>query len=247
MKAMLVDVSTCIGCRACQVACKEWNGLPSEAAPFTGGYESPGGLSGDTWKQVKFLEGHGPSGPTWEFYSDSCKHCTEAPCLDACPTGAIYKDENGFVLVAEEVCNGNAHCVPACPFHVIDVSRSRKVAQKCTFCHDRVAEGHQTACAKVCPTDCIRFDERDVLVAHGQARVERLRGAGRGDASLYGEDVLGGLRVLYVLPSAPDVYGLPDPKTVERPVHRLGKAWLAVGATAAAWAAIVSTAFLWFR
>ncbi len=243
-KAMLVDLTRCIGCRACQVACKEWNELPVEVTEMAGDYANPPSLSGDTWKQVKFIDRAGEGvWPAWQFYSDSCKHCAEAPCLDACPTGAIRRTEEGFVLIDADVCNGNEHCVPACPFHVIDISPTRRVAQKCTFCHDRVGRGLQPACAKVCPTDCIAFGPRDELVEAGHARVAHLSEEGHTGTQLYGEDLLGGLNVLYVLPSEPRVYGLPDPATFERPVDRLPRAWLALGLTAAAWAGVLLALF----
>ncbi len=243
-RAMLVDVTRCIGCRACQVACKEWNDLPSEETAVGTGYTNPPSLSGETWKQVKFIDrAHEDVWPAWQFYSDSCKHCTQAPCLDACPTGAIHRTDEGFVLIDDSVCNGNKHCVPACPFHVIDVSRSRGVAQKCTFCYDRVREGLAPACAKVCPTDCIQFGDREALVAAAHARVAHLEADGRDGVHVYGEDLLGGLGVLYVLPSDPEVYGLPDPEAFERPVARLPRAWLALGVTAALWWVVLSSLF----
>jgi formate dehydrogenase iron-sulfur subunit len=231
MKAMLLDLSVCIGCRACQVACKEWNELPSVPTVQTGTYENPPRLSGDTWKQVKFIARTTPAGePGWLFYSDSCKHCADAPCMAACPTGAIVRTPEGHVLVRENVCNGNRHCVTACPFHVIEISSLTGSAAKCTFCHDRVGAGMEPACAQVCPTDCIRFGERDALVALATSRAGELRSRGVRHAGLYGEHELGGLGVLYVLTEPPESYGLPrDPV---RPRDRLAPALASMLATA---------------
>jgi len=234
--SMLLDLSLCIGCRACQVACKEWNDLPSELTTQTGTYQNPAHLSGDTWKQVKFIESEKstPQGtmPAWLFYSDSCKHCKEAPCLDACPTGAIFRTEDGMVLINDDVCNGNKHCVAACPFGVVEIGSKNRTAAKCTFCYERVGHDLEPACAKVCPTDCIQFGERDELIAHAHARLGFLQRAGEPDARLYGEHELGGLGVFYLLMSRPETYGLPVHPT--RPVARLVPAALATILTAAA-------------
>ena len=218
---MLLDLSVCIGCRACQVACKEWNELPIELTEQSGSYENPKALSGTTWKQVKFLEQPAsdqpadPSAPPeWLFYSDSCKHCAEAPCLTACPTGAIFRTQDGIVLINEEVCNGNGHCVGACPFHVVGLREDTGIAGKCTFCYERVDAGLETACAQVCPTDCIEFGERAELVQRAHRRVGQLSERGVPQANLYGETELGGLSVIYVLTQTPQRYGLPsDPRT----------------------------------
>jgi formate dehydrogenase iron-sulfur subunit len=207
---MFLDLSTCIGCRACQVACKEWNELPAVETEQVGTYANPPSLSGDTWKQVKFLQRTTPAGePAWLFYSDSCKHCTDAPCLEACPTGAIERTPEGHVLVRTEVCNGNRHCVTACPFHVIEISTKTQSASKCTFCHDRVGAGMEPACAQVCPTDCIRFGEREELLQIAKDRLGVLKERGAERVNLYGEKELGGLGVFYLLPEPPEAYGLP--------------------------------------
>ena len=235
MKAMFLDLSTCIGCRACQVACKEWNELPAVDTHQTGTYQNPPGLSGDTWKQVKFIQRESPAGePSWIFYSDSCKHCADAPCMSACPTGAIQKTPEGHVLVRTEVCNGNRHCVTACPFHVIEISSKTGSASKCTFCHDRVGAGMEPACSQVCPTDCITFGERDELLARAKARLGVVRERGGDRSSLYGEHELGGLGVFYLLTEPPETYGLP-----RAPVEPRSRLWPAACAAASA-AAVVA-------
>jgi len=225
---MLLDLSVCIGCRACQVACREWNELPALPTAQRGSYENPLQLSGDTWKQVKFIEREEAGLPAWFFYSDSCKHCANAPCMEACPTGAIFRTQDGMILINEDVCNGNGHCVPACPFQVIGLREKTGVAAKCTFCYERVGDRLEPACAAVCPTDCIQFGERDALVAIARRRAAHLRQRGEATAGVYGADELGGLGVLYVLTREPELYGLPrDPL---EPRRRLPGA---LGATAA--------------
>lgn len=230
--AMWLDLSLCIGCRACQVACKEWNELPHEVTVQTGSYQNPKRLSGDTWKQVKFIEKPTAGGePVWLFYSDSCKHCAHAPCLEACPTGAIFRTREGIVQIDGEVCNGNQHCVMACPFDVIHINTETQFAAKCTFCQDRLEIGMEPSCAKVCPTDCIQFGERQELLAAAHARQARLRQRGQ-ETRIYGEHELGGLGVFYLLCDAPETYGLPAfPK---RPLQLLWPAALTTAGIAAA-------------
>lgn len=208
---MWLDLSRCIGCRACQVACREWNELEPAPTAQTGSYENPRGLDGDTWKQVKFLETTDERRATkWLFYSDSCKHCFDAPCMQACPTGAIARTDDGVIRVDPDVCNGNGHCVPACPFGVIEISEKTQVAQKCTMCEDRLDAGREPACAQVCPTDCIEFGPRVELLEKARTRRDLLHKRGEYGAELYGEDDLGGLGVFYLLMDVPAVYGLPD-------------------------------------
>lgn len=221
---MMLDLSRCIGCRACQVACREWNQLePTQPEP-EGRIENPTRLDGDTWKQVKFLETTSEVGqPRWLFYSDSCKHCFDAPCMKACPTGAIGRTEQGVIRVDKDVCNGNGHCVPACPFGVIGIQETTGVAQKCTMCEERIGAGREPACSSVCPTDCIEFGPREDLVGRAEDRVEGLRQRGVHQARVYGKDELGGLGVLYVLADHPEVYGLPV-SPVEPRTH-LARAW----------------------
>jgi formate dehydrogenase iron-sulfur subunit len=230
--AMFLDLSLCIGCRACQVACKEWNELPHEPTVQTGTYQNPKRLSGDTWKQVKFIEKkRAGQEPVWLFYSDSCKHCGHAPCLEACPTGAIFRTAEGIVQIDGDVCNGNQHCVMACPFDVIHINSESQFAAKCTFCQDRLEVGMEPACAKVCPTDCIQFGERSELLDAAHQRVRRLQERGD-DAWIYGEHELGGLGVFYLLQDAPDVYGLPP--APKRPLQLLWPAALTTAAIAVA-------------
>lgn len=211
------DTSVCIGCKACEVACKEWNLVPpvSDGEPSAGpgvltgtSYDNSAGLGASTWRHVAFVEQVRarpgpvdlglPSVPqaaleadrevTWLMASDVCKHCTHAACLDVCPTGALFRTEFGTVVVQEDVCNGCGYCVPACPYGVIDIRPGDGRAWKCTLCYDRLGAGLEPACAKACPTDSIQFGPLDELRTRAAARVEQLHQAGAGTARLYGHD-----------------------------------------------------------
>ncbi len=221
--AMFTDTSLCIGCRACQVACKQWNELGMEAPVWTGGYQNQAHFTQDTFRLVRFIEEPKANGDlAWLLMSDVCKHCAEAGCLDACPTGAIYRTEHGTVNINQEVCNGCRYCVSSCPFGVVSFNETTGTATKCTFCNDRIHNGLGPACAKACPTDSIQFGFRDDLVAKAQKRVETLKGLGFKDAHLYGDDsqgFLGGLNAFFLLLAKPAVYNLPDnPKLPQRNV-----------------------------
>ena len=177
----LTDVTRCIGCKACEVACKQWNQLPDDGFHLTAmSYDNTAALGASTWRHVTFAERpDGPSGIAWRMMSDVCKHCTHAGCLDVCPTGALFRTEFGTVVVQEDICNGCGYCVPACPFGVLDKreipdsshdpppSFLGKIGDgrvwKCTLCYDRLKGGHEPACAKACPTDSIQFGELDEL------------------------------------------------------------------------------------
>ncbi|MBE3593430.1 MAG: 4Fe-4S dicluster domain-containing protein [Candidatus Carbobacillus altaicus] len=211
---MFVDTSLCIGCKACQVACKEWNGLPVEKEVyFTGhSYDNTKHLSAYTWRHVKFIEqfNEDRTEGRWLFLSDSCKHCNDAPCMEVCPTDALVRTEFGTVFVDQDVCIGCANCVAACPFGVIQIEEEKGVAQKCTLCYDRLQNGQEPACAAACPTGAIRFGSIDALKAVAHDRLETLHRRGETRANIYGEDILGGLNVFYLLLDKPAVYGLPE-------------------------------------
>jgi formate dehydrogenase iron-sulfur subunit len=247
------DTSICIGCKACEVACKEWNEVPEDGLDFTGmSYDNTKGLGADTWRHVKFIEQSKPLGlqqpgvaPTavpeasvdfrWLMASDVCKHCTDAGCLDVCPTGALFRTEFGTVVVQEDVCNGCGYCVPACPFGVIDKRKDDGRVWKCTLCYDRLSVGEEPACAKACPTQSIQFGEVDELRQRAARRVGQLREAGVADARLYLEgpdDGIGGAGAFFLLLDDPEVYGLPpDPVVTTRDLPRM---WKLVGAAAGA-------------
>ncbi len=222
------DTTLCIGCKACEVACKEWNVLPGDDVGLTGmSYDNTGALTATTWRHVAFVEqirdGEG-SRPTelkpfqshWLMMSDVCKHCERAGCLEACPTGAIFRTEFGTVVVQQDICNGCAYCVPSCPFGVIEVDLKEGKAHKCTLCYDRLKGGFEPACAKACPTNSIQFGEVPELRQRARHRLEKLHRLGRQEAYLYGvpdgPGATGGIQALnafFLLIDRPEVYNLP--------------------------------------
>jgi len=237
-KGMFVDTSICTGCKACQVACKEWNALdpepthfktvPGSAAPvatnFTGNsYDNTGRLSATDWRHVKFIEQFNPdrAGGRWLFMSDSCKHCTDAGCLNACPVNAITRTDMGNVIISQDACIGCKYCIPACPFGVISFSQKTQTVHKCTLCNDRIHNGLGTACAKACPTGSIQFGDVADLKTQADKRLAQLQAAGETQANIYGYNQAGGLNVFYMLLDKPEVYGQPTSPVV--PQRRL---WL---------------------
>jgi formate dehydrogenase iron-sulfur subunit len=243
------DTSVCIGCKACEVACKEWNAVPEDGISLTGmSYDNTVGLSASTWRHVAFIERPaGPSAPaepdghdmSWLMASDVCKHCTDAACLDVCPTGALMRTEFGTVVVQDDICNGCGYCVSACPFGVIDRRQSDGGAHKCTLCYDRLTDGLTPACAKACPTESIQFGPLDELREIAQRRVTELHETGQPEARLYGEDPadgVGGFGAFFLLLDQPEVYGLPpDPQATTRDLGRMWRhaAFAAAGLLAA--------------
>ncbi len=278
------DTTVCIGCKACEVACKQWNDLPADGGAFRrgGSYDHTGELSANTWRHVRFVEllepsviqreearlalergegggvphipaasladagggvteeevpdlvrwaeengrEHGEDAPVdvaaavaamdgWVFMSDVCKHCTNAGCMDACPTGALIRTEFETVVLQPDVCNGCGYCIPSCPFGVVDRDHDDGRAAKCTLCYDRLQDGLEPACAKACPTDSIQFGPYDELVGLAQRRVATLHARGLEGAYLYGagdredEQLAGGLGAFFLLTEPPERYGLP--------------------------------------
>jgi formate dehydrogenase iron-sulfur subunit len=280
------DTTVCIGCKACEVACKQWNDLPADGSQFVkgGSYDHTGDLSASTWRHVRFVEllepspqlkeeahralenggGGLPAIPAvgsavasangevdvaeavrkmgeWVFMSDVCKHCTNAGCLDACPTGALIRTEHETVVLQPDVCNGCGYCVPACPFGVVDRDHDDGRAGKCTLCYDRLQDGLEPACAKSCPTDSIQFGPYEELVELASRRVAELHQRGVADAYLYGagdepdDELAGGLGAFFLLTEPPERYGLPA--NAESPIQEN-----VVPATAAAVAAGLTAA-----
>jgi formate dehydrogenase iron-sulfur subunit len=276
------DTSICIGCKACEVACKEWNGVPDDGFDMLGSsYDNTGQLSGSSWRHVAFIEQRKPLGgqstgitigvpataaapdvilpdktsvdlgmpafglPSaspdasertefrWLMSSDVCKHCTNAACLDVCPTGSLFRTEFGTVVVQEDICNGCGYCVPACPYGVIDRRIGDKdtknvgLAQKCTLCYDRLGENQTPACAQACPTQSIQFGTLDELRERAVDRVATLHENGVPEARLYGDDPnggTGGAGAFFLLLDEPEVYGLPpDPIVTTADLPRMWK------------------------
>jgi len=222
------DTTVCIGCKACEVACKEWNQLPAEnggIGELSGdSYDNTRKLDGIHWRHVRFIEQFkGPYDGRWLMMSDVCKHCVQAGCLEVCPTGAIIRTEFDTVVIQSDVCNGCRACIAACPFGVIDVNPVSGTAQKCTLCYDRLKVGLEPACSKACPTDSIQFGSIVELRTRAHKRVDQLKAQGV-KAELYGADpegALGGLNSFYLLVDEPEVYGLP--RKPQLPSSRLAK------------------------
>ncbi len=233
-KGFFTDTTVCIGCKACEVACKQWNQLPDDGSFFTGmSYDNTGDLGASTWRHVEFIERPVPltgagDGFSWLMMSDVCKHCTSAACLEACPTGAIVRTEHDSVFIQPDVCNGCGYCVAACPFGVVDRREDDGRAWKCTLCYDRLQDGLEPACAKACPTNSIQFGEIDELRDRAGERVRDLHERGVTTAYLYGEDAASqpgteGLNAFFLLVDEPEVYNLPpDPVT---PTKKAGQGW----------------------
>ena len=204
-KARLIDITKCMACRGCQVACKQWNELPAVSTEQRGTYENPPELSEHTWIKVEFRERPGE----WLFRAHTCMHCTDASCEEVCPTGAI-SHQGEVVIIDQEWCVGCGYCVQACPFGVPHKDEITGTARKCTFCVDRITNGLEPACAKTCPPGAIQFGERADLIATAHNRVQTLRANGHPNATLYGENELGGLHTIYVLTDRPSALGLPE-------------------------------------
>ena len=239
------DTSVCIGCKACEVACKTWNDVPEDGIMLSGmSYDNTVSLNASTWRHVAFIEQPADSsdGLRWLMSSDVCKHCTEAACLDVCPTGALMRTEFGTVVVQDDLCNGCGYCVSACPFGVIERRESDGTAHKCTLCYDRIGDGLTPACAQACPTESIQFGPLDELRERAQARVSELQESGETRARLYlenSEDGVGGAGAFFLLLDEPEVYGLPpDPVVTTRDLPRMWRQVAVAGASLAAGALV---------
>ena len=262
------DTSVCIGCKACEVACKEWNLIPQDGQVWTGkSYDNTAQLDANSWRHVAFIEQEKPLmaqdgtvGLRWLMESDVCKHCTHAGCLDVCPTGSLFRTEFGTVVVQEDICNGCGYCVPACPFGVIDKrhlpatpgtlpaflgKKQDGRVWKCTLCYDRLKGGHEPACAKACPTKSIQFGPLQELRERSDERLAKLHEQGWNGAQLYLRDPgdgVGGAGAFFLLLDDPEVYGFPPDPIV--PTAKLGEMWVNMATAAAVFAVGIVGAFI---
>lgn len=214
-KAMLIDTSVCVGCKGCQTACKEWWNLPAASTKQTGKYENPGDLAFNTYTRVRFNEYESGGKMRWLFLNWGCLHCTQAACVDVCPTHALKRNGDGLVTLNRDQCNGCGYCTQVCPFNIPRMETTNLLtgeakASKCSFCDDRVANGMAPACAKACPTAAIQFGDRTAMLASAKARVGVLKERGYAEARVYGENELGGLGRMYVLTAPAPAFGLPE-------------------------------------
>ncbi|MHB1331229.1 MAG: formate dehydrogenase subunit beta [Sulfuriferula sp.] len=208
--AKLIDVSKCIGCKACQAACMEWNDVRDEIGTCEGVYDNPPNLSAESWTVMRFSEVELEEGKLeWLIRKDGCMHCADPGCLKACPSpGAIIQYANGIVDFHEENCIGCGYCITGCPFDVPRISQKDNKAYKCTLCSDRVAVGMEPACIKSCPTGALVFGSKDDMIHHAEGRITDLKERGYQNAGLYDPKGVGGTHVMYVLQHAdkPGIY-----------------------------------------
>jgi len=208
-KGTLIDVSKCTGCRACQVACKQWNDLPAEKTSFSGSYENPPRISGNTWTKVRYAEEVQDGKVRFLFRKIQCMHCTEASCMAVCAAGAPTRMDNGSIVFDQNKCIGCKNCVVACPFGAAGYSPDTGTSRKCWACQNRQENNMEPACVKACPPGALQFGNREEMLAKAKARVQELKAAGK-EAYVYGEKEVGGTNTIYVLDAPPKVYGLPE-------------------------------------
>ena len=234
-KAILFDTQRCSACRGCQVACKQWNEHhETTTTKVTGSYENPPKLGADTWVRMRFDEVERNGKLSWLFTRNSCMHCEQASCAVVCPVGAIVKSPEGFVHIDQEWCIGCGTCTEACPFHIPHLDHHEGTVTKCQACtttgFNRLTAGQEPACVKACPPDALIYGDRANLISKGHEKVAALKAKGKTNANLYGENLLGGLHVMYVLDDKPSVYGLPENPRLA--TADMGAKWLAGLATA---------------
>lgn len=211
-KVRLVDVTRCVGCKSCQVACKNWNQLPAAQTEFTGSYENPPDLLPECWSRVRFNEYAEGDTIKWYFTFISCMHCSDPACLSICPSNAISQTELKTIRIDPKICIGCGLCKNSCPFNVPRIGQitDKPLSWKCTSCFDRINNGYTTACSKACPTGALSFGDLDEKIAEAEAKVAVLQEKGYANARIYGKDEMGGLGVIYVLADSPEKYGLPE-------------------------------------
>ncbi|ATM98961.1 MULTISPECIES: formate dehydrogenase subunit beta [Proteus] len=212
--AKLIDVTTCIGCKACQVACSEWNDIRDKIGTNVGVYDNPTDLTAKSWTVMRFSEVEENGKLEWLIRKDGCMHCADPGCLKACPAeGAIIQYANGIVDFQSEHCIGCGYCIAGCPFNVPRINEEDNRAYKCTLCVDRVEVGQEPACVKTCPTGAIHFGSKEAMINLANERVSELQTRGYDNAGLYDPQGVGGTHVMYVLHHAdkPNLYhGLPE-------------------------------------
>ncbi|HIJ60699.1 MAG TPA: 4Fe-4S dicluster domain-containing protein [Nitrospirae bacterium] len=201
-KALLITPELCIGCRACQVACKSWNHLPADKTQNSGSYENPGDLSPTLYNKIRYVELPSETNAVrWLFVSQRCMHCEDAGCIKICPApGALYKRQDGIVGYNQDKCIGCKLCIAGCPFDIPRYNQNGKIS-KCNFCEDRIVNNLSPACAKTCPTGSITYGDRDSLIVSSKKV---------GYEKLYGQMDLSGLSVLYAFKESPKLYGLNE-------------------------------------
>ena len=217
--AKLIDTTTCIGCKACEVACVEWNDMPFQPTTFDNTYQTMPETSWNYWNLIKFNEVQRDDGTlAWLMRKDQCMHCADPGCLRACPAdGAIVQYANGIVDFHQENCIGCQFCVSGCPFNIPKFNQATKKVYKCTLCSDRVGQGLEPACIKSCPTGCLHFGTKEDMKLLAESRANQLRANGFKDAGVYDPESVGGTHVMYVLHDAtkPELYGgLPKNPTI---------------------------------
>ena len=208
----LIDTSTCIGCKACEVACQEWNDLPPETTVQLGTYQTLPSLTPHFWNLIRFNEYESGTGLHWLMRKDQCMHCADPGCLEACPApGAIVQYNNGIVDFQQEYCIGCGYCISGCPFDIPKFNAATKKVYKCTLCTDRVSVGLEPACIKACPTSCLQFGSKDQMLQIANKRVAQLKASGYAEASVYDPPGVGGTGVVTVLALGNhlEAYGLP--------------------------------------
>lgn len=203
-KIKLYDASKCTACRGCQLACKQWNGLKAGQTEHTGTYQNPPSLQPNTYMIIHFQDYVAPEGDAkWLFRKEACMHCTTAACVTVCPSGALYYNkEFKTVGLNREKCIGCKECIAACPFDVPKFDAKTEKVSKCDMCESRISNKMNPACVKACPTGALKWLDKEEAMKSATDRVQKLGG----DANIYGDKLVGGTHMMYVLNEKADVY-----------------------------------------